>query len=86
MAAPKLAMLEIHPGANGGHRVVHTFQRKPMMRAGSMAGGMSTDRPPDEEHNFGPEEKQQHALMTHIAKALGFSKVAAAEGEEDAEG
>jgi len=82
MASKQLESLEIYPGKNSGHRIVHHFKRQ---AATSRRDGMYIERPPDEEHNFGPEEKQQHAIMTHIAGALGFTKVAKAEGAEDKE-
>ena len=79
MAEKKLRSVEIFRGENGGHRVVHSFERTPAKRGTDVY----MERPTDEEHNFGPGAQQQHAIMTHIAKALGFSQVAKAEGAED---
>lgn len=82
--AKQLESLSIHPGENGGHRIVHSFKRQAVSHQGRMNAGLSMERPDNEEHNFGPEEQQQHKIMTHIAGALGFKKVAQAEGKEDA--
>ena len=64
----KLRVLEIHPGKNGGHRVVHEFEPKAANRKGSMSGGMYMERPDSEEHNFGAGE--QSKLLAHITEAL----------------
>ncbi len=84
--AKKLRYIEVHPGKNGGHRIVHEFEREPMKRGGSLSGGMVMERPEREEHLFGPEEATQHKILTHIAKALGFTKIAKAEAAEDEAG
>lgn len=83
--AKELEGLRIRKGDNGGHSILHEFKRAVTKKDGAMSGGMYMERPPDEEHNFGPGDRQEHAVMTHIAQALGFKKVAAAEGAEDKE-
>ena len=69
MAKPKLEEMRIRPAKNGGHNVRHEFAAKPKMTRG-LAGGMSMDHPPAEEHNFGPADGKQ--LMQHIASALAL--------------
>jgi hypothetical protein len=69
MAKPKLEEMRIRPAKNGGHNVRHEFAAKPKMTKG-LAGGMSMDHPPAEEHNFGPADGKQ--LMQHIASALAL--------------
>ncbi len=69
MAKPKLEEMRIRPAKNGGHNVRHEFAAKPKMTRG-LAGGMSMDHPPAEEHNFGPGDGKQ--LMQHIASALAL--------------
>lgn len=83
MAEKKLRRLEIEPADNGGHTITHHFKSQP--RKGPN-GSVGMDYPDHEQHTFGPEEKQQHAVLSHIAQALGFKKVAAAERKEDEEG
>jgi hypothetical protein len=77
----KLKRLSIDVG-DAGHSVRHEFASAAKKMPG---GSLGMDRPASQEHNFGPGEQEQHRLMTHIAGALGFKKVAAAEGKEDAE-
>lgn len=86
MADKKLHHIEVHPGKNGGHKVVHEFERTPSKRDGGMSSGMYMDRPAAEEHLFGPEGSES-AVMDHIAGALGFKgkgggKAKAEEGDE----
>ena len=69
MAKPKLEEMRIRPAKNGGHNVHHMFAPSPKMTKG-LAGGMSMDHPPAEEHNFGPGDGKQ--LMNHIATALAL--------------
>lgn len=65
----KIHHIEVHPGKNGGHRVVHEYERMPAHSKGSMSGGMYMERPEPEEHLFG---KGEHAkMMAHVGKALG---------------
>jgi hypothetical protein len=84
--AKHLEELRITKADNGGHTVRHEFKREVVKKSGAMSGGMYSERPPSEEHSFGPEEAQQHAVLSHIAKALGFGKggkaPAAAEAED----
>lgn len=77
----KLHHIEIHPGKNGGHRVVHEYERRPAKRDGAMSGGMYMERPEPEEHLFGEGEDQK--VMAHVAKALGFRKGGSAGGAKD---
>ena len=69
MAKPKLQEMRIRPAKNGGHNVRHEFAPTPKMTRG-LAGGMSMDHIPAEEHNFGPKDGKQ--LMQHIATALAL--------------
>ena len=68
MAKPKLMELRSRPGKNG-HSVQHTYQATPKLTKG-LAGGMSMEQPPAEEHNFGAGEGQK--MMQHIAQALAL--------------
>jgi hypothetical protein len=43
--ANKIESIEIYPGENGGHRVVHNFKREAGRKSGSMAGGIYMERP-----------------------------------------
>ena len=54
--AKKIESIEIHPGENGGHRVVHNFKRETSKKGGAMAGGLYIERPKSEEHLFGASE------------------------------
>ena len=74
----KLSGLHINIG-QAGHSVRHEFAPSVTKGSGSSLGMSHT---PDAEHNFGPGDKEQHRLMTHIASALGFKKVATEEGKE----
>ena len=71
MAKPKLAEMRIRPAKNGGHNVRHEFAPTPKMTRG-LAGGMSMDHIPAEEHNFGPGDGKQ--LMQHIATRPGSQR------------
>jgi hypothetical protein len=78
----QLEEMRIRPAENGGHTVVHEFKRKPVKRGGSMSGGIYNERPPSEEHVFGPGDGDK--LEAHVSKHLGLKgAVAAAEKEED---
>jgi hypothetical protein len=54
--ANKIESIEIFPGENGGHRVVHNFKREPGEKEGSMGGGVYMERPKANEHFFGTSE------------------------------
>jgi hypothetical protein len=69
--AKQLESIEIHPGENGGHRVVHNFKREAGKKGGAMSGGLIMERPKSEEHLFGASEGSK--VIPHIAKALGLS-------------
>jgi hypothetical protein len=68
--AMQLESIEIHPGENGGHRVVHNFKREASKKEGSMNGGLYMERPKSEEHLFGAGEDSK--VLPHIGKALGL--------------
>ena len=54
--AKQLDSIEIHPGENGGHRVVHNFKSEATKKEGAMNGGLYMERPKSEEHLFGASE------------------------------
>jgi hypothetical protein len=83
MAKPKLQEMRIRPAKNGGHNVRHEFAPKPQITKG-LAGGMSMDHPPTEEHNFGPGDGKQ--LMQHIATALSLKGLSGANEDEPGSG
>ena len=70
MAKSKLMELRIRPAANGGHTVSHEFEPRPAHSRGPRTGGIFMDRPPTEEHTFGPKEHGQ--LIKHVAQALAL--------------
>jgi hypothetical protein len=74
MAKPKLDQLIIRPGKNGGHMVRHEFQPQAKLGKGALTGGMTMDRPPSSEVNFGPND--HHNLLKHIATALALKGLA----------
>jgi hypothetical protein len=55
--AKQLESIEIIPGENGGHRVVHNFKRETGKKSGAMSGGVYMERPKSEEHLFGASEE-----------------------------
>lgn len=65
----QLEELSIRPGKNGGHSVHHMFKPAPLKKAGAMSGGIGFDRPPSEQHNFGPDDGAK--MMAHVRQALG---------------
>ena len=48
--ANNLESMEIFPGENGGHRVVHNFKREAGKKSGAMGGGVYMERPKPGEH------------------------------------
>jgi hypothetical protein len=78
--AKQLESIEIHPGENGGHRVVHNFKREAGKKGGAMSGGLVMERPKSEEHLFGASEGSK--VIPHIAKALGLKAPALNAGNE----
>lgn len=64
MAGKKLARLEIHLGANGGHSVHHYF------KAGASKSGAFTQHHEPEVHHFGPEQGEE--MLAHVANHLGI--------------
>ena len=78
----QIERIEIKPGADGSHSVTHYFKNSP---SHSITAGIGYSHTDPETHGFGPADKEQHRMLTHIASALGFKKVASVEGKEDAE-
>ena len=68
--AGNLESIEIFPGENGGHRVVHNFKRQPGKKEGAMGGGMYMERPKPGEHFFG--KGQEGDVLPHVGKALNL--------------
>ena len=66
--ANKIESIEIFPGENGGHRVVHNFKREPSKKEGAMGGGIYMERPKADEHFFGKSEDGN--VLPHVGKAL----------------
>ena len=54
--AKQIDSLEIFPGKNGGHRVVHNFKREAGKKEGAMAGCVYLERPKPAERLFGASE------------------------------
>ena len=70
MAKHKLASITIRPAKNGGHTVSHEFEGRPAYARSGRTSGLFMDKPPAEEHTFGPKE---HAgMMQHLAQALAL--------------
>jgi hypothetical protein len=78
--AKQIDSIEIFPGENGGHRVVHNFKREMGKKSGAMNGGLYMERPKADEHLFGASEGSK--VLPHVGKALGLSIPRAAEGGE----
>ena len=77
MAGKKeLRSMTIEPAENGGHTVHHSYKARPVMRKGSMSGGMGMDYPESETHVFGPADGKK--LAAHIATNLGLKQGAPA--------
>jgi hypothetical protein len=70
----QLRSMEIEVAENGGHTITHRFKAKPVMRRGSMGGGMGMDHPEPEQHVFGPADGGK--VMEHIKKNLGLGGAA----------
>ena len=68
--ASNIESIEIFPGENGGHRVVHNFKREAGKKAGAMAGGVYMERPKPAEHFFGKSEDGN--VLPHVGKALNL--------------
>jgi hypothetical protein len=68
--AGNIESIEIFPGENGGHRVVHNFKREAGKKQGSMGGGMYMERPKPEEHFFGASEDEK--VLPHVGKAINL--------------
>jgi hypothetical protein len=68
--ADKIESIEIFPGENGGHRVVHNFKREAGKKEGAMGGGVYMKRPKAEEHFFGTSEDGK--VLPHVGKVLGL--------------
>jgi len=70
--AKQLESIEIIPGENGGHRVVHNFKREMGKKGGAMSGGVYMERPKADEHIFGKSEDGK--VLPHVGKALGLKE------------
>lgn len=64
----KLEEITIRKAQNGGHMIRHEYARRPVKRGGAMSGGIYSDRPPSEEHVFGPEDGGK--VLAHVSKHL----------------
>jgi hypothetical protein len=66
----KIESIEIFPGENGGHRVVHNFKREAGKKSGAMDGGVYMERPK-------PGELQtQRNQLSLLTPRSGFSCLA----------
>jgi hypothetical protein len=72
----QLEEMVIRKAKNGGHSVMHSFAPRLNTKGGSMSGGITSDRPPAEEHSFGPGDNQ--ALANHVITNLGLKGVSIA--------
>jgi hypothetical protein len=68
--AGNIESIEIFPGENGGHRVVHNFKRESGKKEGAMGGGVYMERPKPAEHFFGASEDSK--VLPHVGKALSI--------------
>jgi hypothetical protein len=68
--AGNIESIEIFPGENGGHRVVHNFKREAGKKQGAMGGGVYMERPKPGEHFFG--KGQEGDVLPHVGKALNL--------------
>ena len=68
--AKQIESIEIFPGENGGHRVVHNFKRESGKKEGAMGGGVYMERPKADEHFFGKSEDGK--VLPHVGKALNI--------------
>lgn len=68
MAHGKLHHIEIHPDADGGHKVVHHYTERQMSRNRNAPSGFSIEGGHQEEKYFGQPE--EHKMLAHVAKAL----------------
>jgi hypothetical protein len=80
--AKQIEHIRIKRHDDGSHTIEHSFKPEPKKNS-KASMGVSMDYPEGESYSFGPEEKEQHRMLTHIAGALGFKRVAAKEGAED---
>jgi hypothetical protein len=78
----KIESIEIFPGENGGHRVVHNFKREAGKKSGAMAGGVYMERPKPAEHLFGAGEDGK--VLPHVGKALNLPALNANNNKPDA--
>lgn len=83
MAAKQLESIEVRKAENGGHTVRHEYKRQPVKREGAMSGGMYMERPPSEEHVFGPDDDGK--LAAHLHKHLGLKSAIPTEKGEEAD-
>jgi hypothetical protein len=71
--AKQLESIEIIPGENGGHRVVHNFKREMGKKGGAMSGGVYIERPKSEEHPFW--HVREGKVLPHIGEALNLKSM-----------
>jgi len=64
--AKQIESIEIFPGENGGHRVVHNFKREASKKEGAMAGDVYMERPKPAEHFFG--KSGDGKVLPHVAR------------------
>jgi len=76
----ELDSMTISPAKNGGHTIRHSYKAQPVMRKGSMSGGLGMDYPQSEEHVFGPNDGKK--ALAHIAKHLGIGGGKSAAGKD----
>jgi hypothetical protein len=78
----QLEEMTIRKAKNGGHSVIHSFAPRLNTKGGSMSGGITSERPPAEEHSFGPGDTK--ALANHVITNLGLKgvSVTGAEGAD----
>jgi hypothetical protein len=72
----ELEEMRIRVAKNGGHTVTHEFERKATKREGTMNGGIYNERPPSEEHVFGPDDGAK--LGAHLVKHLNLKGISTA--------
>ena len=76
----KIESIEIFPGENGGHRVVHNFKREAGKKQGAMGGGVYMERPKPAEHFFGKGQEGQ--VLPHVGAALNLPAMKASDFKE----
>jgi hypothetical protein len=67
--ANNIESIEIFPGENGGHRVVHNFKRQPGKKEGSMGGSVYMER------RTGDEESSKRLYKRWLLRTPTASRV-----------